>query len=386
MLRWAKRDSVQTDKWAPLAASAPSGSNSLFASVLKPSKPSASTGTMVGRWPESVLLRIVSYLPIPDLPAVARVNRSFARIVRAEQGWESRCAYLRIKPEGEPLPMGWLAVANGTAPKSLEIRRDKAMTPTKTPMKPRKDSLDDDFGDFSTQNNDVFEEVDFGDLTGSKGGASNGNGAGAWGMKGMETNLMDFGDLPMPNKPSGSGGAKARQTGFFALVPPTPGSVSAPLGNANPGPFYLAYKAHHLALTPLCRHLRTSPSPSSTLSLLFPPDPRTSLPLPLAAQGERLLTLLLFLSPRLQPLQDWGFLRQALLAAADRFDSTCLVAFEVADSRKDEAGMEAAAKASWAVWEAGGGSRDQWECGRVWVEKREVFYETGKWDPMENIV
>jgi recyclin-1 len=38
------------------------------------------------------------------------------------------------------------------------------------------------------------------------------------------------------------------------------------------------------------------------------------------------------------------------------------------------------------VWEAGGGSRDQWECGRVWVEKREVFYETSKWDAMENIV
>lgn len=290
-------------------------------------------------------------------------------------------------------------------------------TPTKSPLKPRKDSIDDDFGDFSTQN-DVFEEVDFGDMAGMRGngGATGVGGVGkencAWGSTSgtMETNLLDFGDLPMPNKPTGSGGSKARTTGFFALVPPTssapssdsggPGPAgarngstgmalsarSSPLGSTVPGPFYTAYKAHHLALIPLCRHLRTSPSPSSTLTLLFPPDPRTSLPLPLSAQADRLLTLLLFLSPRLQPLHDWGFLRQALLAAADRFDSSCLVAFEVADTRADEAGMEAAAKASWTVWEAGGGSRDQWECGRVWVEKREVFYETGKWDPMENIV
>lgn len=215
-------------------------------------------------------------------------------------------------------------------------------------------------------------------------GKANGTGAG----KVPELNLMDFGDMPMPNKPTGSGGKQARTTGFFALIPPTSsrGTTAAPLGSTAPGPYYSAYKAHHLAFTPLCRHLRTSPSPSSTLSLLFPPDPRTSLPLPLSEQADRLLTLLLFLSSRLQPLHDWGFLRQALLAAADRFDSTCLVAFEVADSRADESGMEAAATASWKVWEAGGGSRDQWECGRVWVEKREVFYETGKWDSMENIV
>lgn len=105
MLRWGKRDSVSADKWAPLAPSAPSGSTPRFGSVLKPSKPTSNSNgaseLMVGRWPETVLLRIVSYLPIPDLPAVSRVNRSFARIVRAESGWEARCTFLRIKPERE---------------------------------------------------------------------------------------------------------------------------------------------------------------------------------------------------------------------------------------------------------------------------------------------
>jgi recyclin-1 len=106
----------------------------------------------------------------------------------------------------------------------------------------------------------------------------------------------------------------------------------------------------------------------------------------LAQQSQTLLKLLLFLSPSLQPLRDWGFLRQALLAASDRFDSTCLVAFEMADSKGDTDGMRNAAQASWGVWEAGSGTREQWECGRVWVEKREVFYETSKWDSLENIV
>jgi recyclin-1 len=106
----------------------------------------------------------------------------------------------------------------------------------------------------------------------------------------------------------------------------------------------------------------------------------------LTEQADKLLILLRFLSPDIQPLRDWGFLRQALLAAADRFDSTCLVAFEVADSKNDEEGMRIAADSSWKVFNEGGGGRDQWECGRVWVEKREVFYETGKWDPLENIV
>lgn len=106
----------------------------------------------------------------------------------------------------------------------------------------------------------------------------------------------------------------------------------------------------------------------------------------LAQQSDLLLNLLRFLSPLLQPLHDWGFLRQALLAATDRFDSACLVAFEVADSKNAEDDMRIAAESSWKVWHAGGGGRDQWECGRVWVEKREVFYETGKWDALENIM
>jgi len=243
-------------------------------------------------------------------------------------------------------------------------------------------SIDDEFGDFGEAGDDVFEDVDFGDFAGAPGRPGQPPQFGGFSPVKNEPNLLDFGDMPLPSK-TGSGG---RQTGFFALVPSSPIPTAQPGGAVAPGQWYNTYKRIHLELVPLCRHLRASPSPSSTLSLLFPPDPKTGLTPSLDEQGDLLLSLIRFLSPRLQPLHDWGFLRQALLAAADRFDSTCLVAFEVADTKKDEDGMRAAATASWKVWEAGGGRREEWECGRVWVEKREVFYDTVKWDATENIM
>ncbi|WVR07610.1 hypothetical protein IAU60_004652 [Kwoniella sp. DSM 27419] len=364
------------DKWAPIAPSNKGGPSThnlsaRFASVLKPSKPSArgstSTGPLVGRWPENVLLHIIDHLPIPDLPNVARANRACARLVKDERGWEVRCRWLDLPPE------------------TASPRQDSPRKQLPTPKKPSfsggsksRFSVDDDFGDFSSQGNDVFEDVDFGDFEGAR---ANGHTSGS-GRK--EQNLLDFDEMPLPSRPTGSG-QQARTTGFFALTPTKPKS-SGPYSNVPPGPYYRAYKSYHLSLLPHCRSIRSSPSPSSTLSLLFPPTAATGMAPPLPVQSDLLLALLLFLSPRLQPLREWGFLRQALLAAADRFDSTCLVAFEVADSKKDENGMRTAAQSSWRVWEAGGGSRDQWECGRVWVEKREVFYDTARWDSSENIV
>lgn len=254
----------------------------------------------------------------------------------------------------------------------------------KTPTVSSRPSLaDDEFGDFNQDGGEAFEDVDFGDFSAPK---TNGSAPNSLSMKPMANNLLDFDDVPLPSRPAGGTTAK-RTTGFFALSPSSPkvagGSFSFPLTvSSGPGPYYNAFQKHHQRLVPLCRHLRSSPSPSSTLALLFP----STTPTTLSEQADLLLTLLLFLSPALQPLHDWGFLRQALLAAADRFDSTCLVAFETAEGNKDEAGMRTAADSSWKVWDAGGGSRDQWECGRVWVEKREVFYETGRWDSLENIV
>lgn len=184
-------------------------------------------------------------------------------------------------------------------------------------------------------------------------------------------------------------------------------------------------------------------SPSQLLSLLFPPTPAGSASLP--AQSQALKKLLRFLGKSNQPTRDWGWLRQILGGCCDRFDAICLNAFDKAEARlappratifkgtstlqapgmdtldrsRSPAGdterliMREAAESSWIVhvareedredgslnrsrqksWAGRGfggggamGAHDSWELGRVWVEKKEVFYEGSKWDPSENIV
>ena len=68
-----------------------------------------------------------------------------------------------------------------------------------------------------------------------------------------------------------------------------------------------------------------------------------------------------------------------------------LSTFDAADGRHDEVGMRSAATASWEVWEGRLGVSSvarkreaDWELGRVWAEKREVFYEQGSWRPLDN--
>ena len=43
--------------------------------------------------------------------------------------------------------------------------------------------------------------------------------------------------------------------------------------------------------------------------------------------------------------------------------------------------MREAAEASWELSSLG----DNWEMGKVWAEKREIFYEQGRWDPLLNV-
>jgi recyclin-1 len=54
----------------------------------------------------------------------------------------------------------------------------------------------------------------------------------------------------------------------------------------------------------------------------------------------------------------------------------------MADQKSDEKGMSEAAYASWDVWDGSG--NDEWEIGRMWAEKREIFYEQGKWEALAN--
>jgi len=113
------------NKWAPIAPSKPGsagsgkatppaagGMLSSFGAVLKPSKAGPSTsaaararagrsGPRVGRWPEDIMVRIVGFLPVNDVPAFARANRALARIARDEGTWAARCRELGITEPGE---------------------------------------------------------------------------------------------------------------------------------------------------------------------------------------------------------------------------------------------------------------------------------------------
>jgi recyclin-1 len=106
--------------------------------------------------------------------------------------------------------------------------------------------------------------------------------------------------------------------------------------------------------------------------------PTTSTPLLLEAKTLRLLSF--FLSPTLQPVRKWQIQYLSLRSAMDRFDANLLAAFDNADGKADESAMRDAAESSWQVWDGVG----DWELGKVWAEKREIFYQTGDWNPLDN--
>jgi recyclin-1 len=135
------------------------------------------------------------------------------------------------------------------------------------------------------------------------------------------------------------------------------------------------FKRAHTVLKPVCKILSSS-SPHEVLK-----DLEKFLPSKLLRQKAMTLHLMSFyLSPYVQPLQEWETLASSLKMAIDRFESTLLASFDLADSQANEAGMRETAESSWEVWDGTG----DWEMGKVWTEKREIFYETGKWDPMAN--
>jgi recyclin-1 len=88
-----------------------------------------------------------------------------------------------------------------------------------------------------------------------------------------------------------------------------------------------------------------------------------------------------FLSPDVKPLRRWESLYLSLRSAMDRFDSNLLSAFDVADGKGDEEGMKEAAASSWELWDK---SSADWEMGKVWAEKKEIFYQQGKWKALDN--
>lgn len=137
----------------------------------------------------------------------------------------------------------------------------------------------------------------------------------------------------------------------------------------------------HSVLKPLLPSL--SSPPHLILSALFQaPSPS------LLQQSQILHALALYLSPLVRPVRQYHTFYSSLRSAIDRFQANLLSAFDVADGKHNEEAMREAAAASWEVWDGHFSQTElpvtDWELGRVWGEKREIFYEQGDWKPLDN--
>ncbi|CUA68353.1 Recyclin-1 [Saccharomyces cerevisiae S288c] [Rhizoctonia solani] len=279
--------------------------------------------TFIGPFPPEVHVRILAHLPIPSLPACARVSRAFSRLVRDDRVWKRKYDALGIAHfELDPAIDALESVS--------QVQRSAQSAEAAAPVP----AEEDDFGDFASA-----------PLSGAQ-----------------EPRLMvsEYGDFVV------AGGSK-----------PTTEFPSPPVTS-----LYAQYLRVHRLLTPLLSALLASPH--LVLPTLFPEGAD---PMPRSLQAKILHLLARFLGPIVQPTLNWPNARRALMATLDRFDGALLTAFDAADGQADEGGMRDCAMASWEAWVALDDERigDEWEMGRTWAEKRGIFYEHGKWDPTANI-
>ena len=181
----------------------------------------------------------------------------------------------------------------------------------------------------------------------------------------------DFGDFTTAELYSPSSSDFIRDfSGAFQNIQLSTQSSSSYTANESYKNKYI--RVHNL-LKPLTRILL---SPQLILSQLA-----EQLSLSLYHEAKILRLLSHFLSLDVQPLRRWESLYLSLRSAMDRFDSNLLAAFDIADGKGDEEGMREAAFSSWELWDK---SSADWEMGKVWAEKKEIFYQQGKWKALDN--
>ncbi|KAI0309784.1 exocyst complex component Sec10-domain-containing protein [Amylostereum chailletii] len=298
------------------------------------------TGPLIGRLPSHLHLLILSFLPVPDIPSYSRLCRAVSRLASSEDMWKQRYRRLRIEECG----FGDLLDELDAREKGAKGRERESAPPTITV-----DVADDEFGEFTT-GGDAFSN------SGSQ-------------------------DLFAPAAPDELGDFVGGGFAPFASAPTTPVVPSPPSSRAS-------FIRVHALLKPLTPALLDPPH--QILTSLFPPTWQFGL----HDQARILHILFLYLSPDISPLRGSSSLLAGLRAAADRFDAALLTAFEAADGRAHEEGMRLAAEASWEVWMASSqaqssapttfGFNTEWEMGRVWAEKREIFYTVGTHKPLDN--
>jgi recyclin-1 len=186
--------------------------------------------------------------------------------------------------------------------------------------------------------------------------------------------------------------------GDFASAPPLLDlSSSAPLSSVDtyePGKPTPTFRAKYVRAHTLIRPLLPAPNAPPHVLLASLSSRSDSLAATLLTQARVLHLLGRFLSPAIKPVSTWDLRLASLKASLDRFDASLLTAFDAADTGGNEGRMKEVASASWEVSICLNGigrqisklgvSGGDWEMGRLWAEKREVFYEQGKWDPSAN--
>ncbi len=273
--------------------------------------PKPAGSPLVGLLPTDLHLLVLSYLPIPDIPAYGRCARATAALCRDESIWEQRWKALCVDQHALTSVLDDLdAKSKGQAAAS------RAAAPPTIPV-------DDDFGDFASVDVLSPPPAEMGDFVGAFDGLS--------------------------------------------ISPKTPGM---PFVDAS---FRTRFMRAHRLLKPLTQILSSPPhAVLNSLSDFVAQTPREE------AKTLRLLSL--YLSAFVQPIREWQTMAASLRAAMDRFDANLLAAFDLADGKSNESGMRDAASSSWEIWDR----RGDWEMGKVWAEKREIFYVQEKWNPLDN--
>ena len=289
----------------------------------RPSKKVPELQHFIGRLPVELYRIVLVYLSIPDIPAFSRCSRRLSEFVREERVWKEKWKILGVDREGLHLEETLNDLeerAKGHVPQASSSKSVSLGMP---------DSGEDDFGDF-TSGSDLSSAQNMLDV------------------------VQPFQGISLSSHPAVLSDSSSYLQKFIRV---------------------------HRTLKRLLPSLASPPH--LVLTSLFPPPSA-----PLTTQSRTLHLLALFLSPQVRPVRNHETLYASLRSAIDRFQATLLTAFDAADGRNDEEAMRDIAFASWDVWEGhltpSKSKVADWEMGRVWAEKREIFYEEGDWKPLDN--
>lgn len=382
MDRWTTLEPVKLHQGSRPSTEKPSKGT---ASLAAASQAHQNHAQFIGRLPSELHLLVLHFLPIPDIPSYARVNRALSRLSGDERVWERRWRLLigvensnepnaRVRAEekmnalldelerrgtGVRTSRGHSnAYRNGTAGHSRASSRGSVdLGSMGSPGRVRASGygsqnnrtsvpqavlpVDDDFGDFAAAD---LAADEFDDFVGAS-SPTNGKKAG------------NFTPLYTPSFASPV---------FFppATASPVPNATSFPPNGiratsfTSTSPSRTHFKRAYTILRPLLRIVHASTPPHALLTLLLPtPPPPAQAPASpalkiseptLQTQAQLLAILSRFLSHSFRPVRDWEVRAHALRSGVDVFDAGVLKAFEDADSRGE---VKAMREASWAAWE-----------------------------------